>query len=137
LIAPRPLIVTTGQKDVVCSAYAPPFIANKQVTRRVRQAYADLGAPSKFVHYLYINNAVPSDADNQALNAHQFHAGSARASRPPVQVGGAPIAAAPAVGVLVPVLTGPVMGAMITWQTDPAVTSQWPDLFQAISTLLP
>ena len=51
LIAPRRLVVETGQNDASFSMFQPPFAADKQVLRRTRLAYGADGA--KLIHYLH------------------------------------------------------------------------------------
>jgi hypothetical protein len=60
LIAPRPIVIETGQTDHTYSAFHAPFASDKQVLRRSRAAYG--AASEQLVHYLH-------------GDGHVFHAG--------------------------------------------------------------
>jgi dienelactone hydrolase len=113
VIAPRPFIIETGKQDNTFSAVAPYFQSDKQVARRARVPYADLGATGSYIHYLH-------------YDVHRYHLGDASANYP------TPL------GVQIPNYTAPVSpNHLRDWQTDGTTYTGYPTVFQAIADFLP
>ena len=112
LTAPRPLVIQTGKVDPTFSSFAPPFAADKQVARRARAAYG--GESGRLAHYLHYDE-------------HHFHAGDVNPS-PPHGV---------EMGVRIPVVIEPTPAGSLGWQSNPSTVTKYPNLFDAITALVP
>lgn len=125
LIAPRPLIIETGERDFTFSSFAPPFAAYKQVARRVRAAYGQ--ETDNFVHYLH-------------YDGHHYHIGGphpvgARGPNPDGLLP-APDMSSKQLGVRVPVLVNPEAPWSTRWQTDNQTRTAAPTLYDLIDRYL-
>jgi hypothetical protein len=108
LVAPRFLIVQTGKIDKTYSYYEPPFVGDKQVARRTRNAFGK--EQVNFMHYLHYDQ-------------HRWHVGDFGAAER---------------FVVVPRLTEPVTHDDQTWQIDSTtyIPRDGFTLFSWINTLL-
>lgn len=111
LVAPRPLVVETGKADFTFSPSHPPYAADKQVTRRAREAYGPSAA--NLIHYLHYDQ-------------HQFHIGGLNPTNP-----GRPQ------GVLAAVVTNPVALGDQSWQTDSSTALRSPSVYDLMNEFLP
>lgn len=107
LVAPRPLILETGQVDfTLYSQY--PVAEHKQIARRIRAAYGD--EANRFVHFLHDD-------------ANRYRVGGAAPGRA-------------ALGVTTPNVVEPDVPTSRAWQLDSSTTVQWPTIFDAIDHFL-
>jgi len=111
LIAPRPLIVQTGQRDFLFSPLPTPWVVDKQVTRRARMAYGNDAA--KLVHYLH-------------YDSHGFHVGDYNPMNP----------SRPR-GILATQVIEPSTESDLTWQTDATTYLRSPSLYHLMNELYP
>jgi hypothetical protein len=110
LIAPRPLLVETGQVDHTFSPRNPPFSADKQVTRRARAAYGP--DAKKVVHYLHYDQ-------------HHFHVGAKNPTHPTPQ------------NILATAVIDAIAPGDQTWQTDGSTVIRSPSLYHLMNEFLP
>jgi dienelactone hydrolase len=111
LIAPRPLVAEVGLADDVFSDYQPPFIGEKEITRRSRAAFAD--APDRFVVYLH-------------PGGHEYRFGDVF-----VTSGAGPLFVA------APVANAPRWAGDLGWSSDDATTSLGVTLADQLARMLP
>ncbi|MBS2030640.1 MAG: hypothetical protein JST54_22240 [Deltaproteobacteria bacterium] len=107
LIAPRLLVVETGIADGTCSARQPPFSADKQVTRRAREAYGP--SAENVIHYLH-------------SGASQFRVGGSNPSEPRRPE-----------GVLAANVIAPRAPGDQSWQTDRSTSLRSPSVFHLLN----
>jgi hypothetical protein len=111
LIAPRPLLVETGEPDSTFSARQPPYSADKQLTRRARAAYGSDAA--RLIHYLH-------------YDGHHPHVGGLNPTN-----GGRPR------NVLAATVIAPISAGDRTWQTDGTTVARSPSVYDLMNEFLP
>jgi len=109
LIAPRPLIVETGQADSTYSKFPEPFASDMEVLRRTRVAYG--GEVGNVIHYMHYDQ-------------HRFHVGDVNPTQPTEW------------GIRVPETIAPTAPNSIDWQVDPRRYATHATLFDAIDEFL-
>ena len=109
LIAPRPLIVETGQADPTYSKFPEPFASDMEVLRRTRVAYG--GEVGNVIHYMHYDQ-------------HRFHVGDVNPTQPTEW------------GIRVPETIAPTAPNSIDWQVDPRRYATRATLFDAIDDFL-